>query len=144
LAFRGHFEHSLDSKDRLTVPSGFRAALADGVVLVAGLDPSVWVFPPAGYEQFVDRFLAQINPLSPRGQMLRRHFYGNSYDAQLDSAGRIRLPKHLIEHAGLSGDCVVRGNLEYFELMDAARWSKYGAEMRETVPEAAEKLAEEG
>jgi MraZ protein len=144
LAFRGHYEHSLDSKDRLTVPSGFRAALADGVVLVAGLDPSVWVFPPAGYEQFIERFLADINPLSKRGQMLRRHFYGNSYDAQLDSAGRIRLPKHLIDHASLKGDCVVRGNLEYFEVMDAGRWAEYGDQMRSTVPEAAEKLAEGG
>jgi MraZ protein len=144
LAFRGHFEHSLDSKDRLTVPSGFREALADGVVLVAGLDPCVWVFPPAGYEAFIERFLADVNPMGKRGTMLRRHFYGNSYDAQLDSAGRIRLPKDLIDHAKLSGDCVVRGNLEYFEVMDARRWSRYGAEMKQTVPDAAEQLAEEG
>src|SRR5439155_15951810 len=49
LAFRGQYEHSLDSKDRLTVPARFRAALADGVVLSAGLDPCVEVYPTAEY-----------------------------------------------------------------------------------------------
>ena len=100
MAFRGHYEHSLDSKDRLTVPSRFRAALADGVVLSKGLDPCVWVFTPAGFERF-RRFLGEHSPLGRRGRMLRRHFHGGSFDEKLDSAGRIRVPKQLIEHAGL-------------------------------------------
>ena len=51
MSFLGQYEHNLDSKDRLTVPSRFRAALADGVVLAKGLDPSVWV-RARGYERF--------------------------------------------------------------------------------------------
>ena len=57
MSFLGQYEHNLDSKDRLTVPSRFRAALADGVVLAKGLEPSVWVFAPAGYERFTQQFL---------------------------------------------------------------------------------------
>jgi len=51
MAFRGLYEHSLDSKDRLTVPSRFRSSLADGVVLSKGFDPCVWVHTTAEFEQ---------------------------------------------------------------------------------------------
>ena len=101
MSFLGQYEHNLDAKDRLTVPSKFRAVLADGVVLAKGLDPSVWVFAPAGYERFTKGFLGETNPLGKRGRMLRRHFHGGAFDDSLDAAGRIRLPKKLIEHADL-------------------------------------------
>ncbi len=143
MAFRGHYEHSLDSKDRLTVPSKFRAALSDGVVLVAGLDPCLWVFPAGGYEQFSDSFIGSVNPLGKRGRTLRRHFYGEAFEEKLDSAGRVRVPKHLIDHAGLKGDCVVRGNGDFFEVWQPAQWKKAGAEVARTVNEVAEEGAEE-
>jgi len=142
LAFRGQYEHSLDSKDRLTVPAKFRAALSDGVVLVAGLDPCVWVFPTGGYEGFSEKFIGSTSPLSSRGRTLRRHFQGKAYDEKLDSAGRIRMPKPLAEHAALKGDAVVIGMDDYFEVWDAKRWKKVDAEVAETVGAAAEEIAE--
>ena len=67
MAFRGHYEHSLDAKDRLTVPARFRAALADGVVLSAGLDPCVEVYPTAEYARFEQQVLARAQPAEPQG-----------------------------------------------------------------------------
>jgi MraZ protein len=142
LSFRGHYQHNLDSKDRLTVPSRFRAALADGVVLAKGLEPSVWVFAPGGYDRFTQRFLGRTNPLGRKGRMLRRHFHGNSYDEKLDSAGRIRLPRQLVEHAGLEGPCVIVGADDWFEVWNAKRWESYEREMEAAVTDAAENLAE--
>ena len=43
MAFHGTFEHSLDAKNRLTVPARFRAALSGGVFLVRGVDPCISV-----------------------------------------------------------------------------------------------------
>lgn len=142
MAFRGQYEHSLDSKDRLTVPSKFRAALSDGAVLVAGLDPCVWVFPPGGYEGFSEQFIGSTSPLSSKGRTLRRHFHGNAFEEKLDSAGRVRLPKSLIDEAKLKGSCVVVGMDDYFEVWDAASWKKESANVRGTVVEAAEEQAE--
>jgi MraZ protein len=142
LSFRGHYQHNLDAKDRLTVPSRFRAALADGVVLAKGLEPSVWVFAPDGYDRFTQRFLGQTNPLGGKGRMLRRHFHGNSYDESLDSAGRIRLPRQLVEHAGLEGPCVIVGADDWFEVWNERRWRSYEREMEAAVSDAAENLAE--
>ena len=71
MAFRGHYEHSLDSKDRLTVPARFRAALADGAVLSAGLDPCIEVYPTAEYTKFEEHVLGELNPLSRKGRIYR-------------------------------------------------------------------------
>jgi MraZ protein len=142
LAFRGQYEHSLDSKDRLTVPARFRAALADGVVLSAGLDPCVEVFPGSEYARFEEQVLAGLNPLSQAGRMMRRRFHSRSHDETLDSAGRVRIPKHLIEHAELEGgSCVVIGVADHLEIWNARRWAEHDQEIDARAAELAEELA---
>jgi MraZ protein len=127
LAFRGQHEHSLDAKDRITIPARFRAALADGVVLAEGLDPCVEVYPVGAYAEFERRFLAGLNPFDREGRMMQRRFHSRSVDEELDSAGRIRLPRHLIEHAGLEGTCVVAGVMNRLEIWNQARWAEENA-----------------
>jgi MraZ protein len=144
VAFRGIYEHSLDSKDRLTVPSRFRAALSDGVVLSKGFDPCVWVQTTAEFEQLSDRFLAPHSPFGRDARLLRRRFHGGSFDETLDSAGRIRLPKPLIEHAGLDGSCVVTGAGEYLEIWSAEAWARQEEELDAAASEIAESLSGSG
>ena len=141
MAFRGHYEHSLDAKDRLTVPARFRSALADGVVLSKGFDPCVWLQTTAAFERLSDRFLSPHSPFGRDARRLRRRFHGGSFDEKLDSAGRVRIPKPLIEHAGLSGSCVVIGAGEYLEVWDAAAWARQEQELDDEAPEIAEGLA---
>jgi MraZ protein len=143
LSFLGQYEHNLDAKDRLTVPSKFRAALADGVILAKGLEPSVWVFSPDGYEKFKDQFVGTTNPLGRKGRMIRHHFASLAFDDTLDSAGRIRVPKKLQEHAGLGeGACVVVGSEDWFEIWSPERWAAYEQEMDSEINEVAEGLSE--
>jgi MraZ protein len=141
MAFRGLYEHSLDAKDRLTVPSRFRAALADGIVLSKGFDPCVWVYPTSEFEQLSDRFLAPHSPFGKDARSLRRRFHGGSFDETLDSAGRIRIPKPLIEHGALGGPCVVIGAGEYLEIWNAEAWAKQEQELDSSAAEIAEGLA---
>jgi len=145
LSFRGQFEHSLDAKDRLTVPSRFRAALADGVVLLKGLHPSVWVFSPEGYERFTQRFLGHTSPLGSKGRDMRLYFAGNSFDDTLDAAGRVRLPRKLIDHAGLAeGACVVVGADDWFEIWNPGSWVEHERRLNAEIADVAENLAEGG
>ena len=145
MSFRGQFEHSLDAKDRLTVPSKFRAALTEGVVLLKGLHPSVWVFSPEGYDRFTERFLADLSPLGSKGRDMHLYFGANSFDEKLDSAGRIHLPRKLISHASLSeGPAMVVGAEERFEIWSPDGWAKHEARMDADIVEIAESLAEGG
>jgi len=141
VAFRGIYEHSLDSKDRLTVPSRFRAALSDGVVLSKSFDPCVWLHTPEGYEDLSARFLTPHSPFGREARSMRRRFHGGSFDEKLDSAGRIRVPRALLEHAGLDGACVVVGTGEYLEIWNADAWAKQEEELDAKAPEIAEGLA---
>jgi MraZ protein len=135
--FRGTFDHTLDAKNRLTVPARYRAALAEGAVLAIPIDqqPCVGVWRPEEYNRYTDRAIAELPPLSGRLQELERFFYGNSIDAELDAAGRIMLPSFLIEHASLSKEVVVVGVGPRLELWDKASWNDHRSALRGSVAE---------
>ena len=141
MAFRGQYEHSLDSKDRLTVPARFRLALSEGIVLVAGLDPCVELYTPSGYEEFSQRFLADLNRLGKRGRMMYRRFNASAEDESLDSAGRVRIAGHLVDHAGLQGPCTVVGVADHLEVWSPERWTEHYAELDQQAERLAEELA---
>jgi MraZ protein len=144
LAFHGQHEHSLDSKDRLTVPARFRAALADGVILLKGLDPCVEVYPVQEFARFEQRDLADFSAFSRDQRRMRRRIYAHSVDEKLDSAGRIRVPAHLIEHAGLEGPCVIVGVGEHLEIWSPVVWGSEDSEVDAHANEIAEGLGNEG
>ena len=123
MAFRGHFDYSLDAKNRLNVPAKFRAAFSSGVVLAKGLEPCVAVWAPDTFERWTESFLSNLNPVSPERRKLTRYFAGSSFDAELDSAGRVTLNNALLEHAGIQKDVVVVGNLDHIEIWDRDRWN---------------------
>ena len=144
--FRGTFEHALDAKHRLTVPAKFRAALADGAVLansheVAPDTPrcvSIWT--PTAYEQFTSQVLQGLNPLSPQARELKRFFFNNSFDVELDSANRLMIPAPLMRYAGLAKDVVVAGSGECLELWDRTAYDSYQEGVMNRVPDIAAHL----
>jgi MraZ protein len=127
VAFRGTFDQKLDAKNRLTIPARLRAALADGVVLAIPPDelPCVWIARPDDYQSYAAQALAELSPLSAERLELERFFFGNSHDAELDSAGRIMVPAFQLQHARLDKDVVVVGAGSRLELWDSATWSEH-------------------
>lgn len=144
MAFRGHYEHTLDAKNRLTVPSKFRAVLAGGVVLARAFEPCVSVWTPSSWEDFTRRFLEPLDPFSERARNLQRYFNSGSFDTELDSAGRLMVPPLLVDHAKLAKEVAVVGNNASFEVWDRATWAQYERGIADTVLEDAENLASAG
>jgi MraZ protein len=141
LAFLGQYEHTLDAKNRLTVPSRFRAALSDGVILARSLDPCVSIYTPAGWERFTGEWIRTRDPFDPEARKVQRHFHSGSFDASLDAAGRIMVPPLLIEHAELVKEVVVVGCDDRIEVWDRDRWRSYEQDSGSTVGESAQRLA---
>ena len=135
MAFRGTFDHTLDAKNRLTIPSRFRSALAGGIVLAKGLERCVAVWTPDAYEAYTAAALEGLHPLSKQAQKLRRFFSANSLDTELDAAGRVMVPSFLLEHAGLAKDVVVTGAGEALEIWDRVTWSAYNDALASDVDE---------
>ncbi len=144
MAFRGQHEHSLDSKDRLTIPARFRAALDGGAVLFEELDPCVSIYPVADYDELARTYLMALNPLTESGRKMRRRFHGRAHDETLDAAGRVRLPRHLIQHAGLAGACVIVGVDNHLEVWNPDAWAEHDAEIDVEANELAESLGAPG
>ena len=122
MAFRGHFDYSLDAKNRLTVPTKFRATFSSGIVLAKGLEPCIALWTPEQFDAFTDSFLSNLNPVSAERRKLTRFFAGSSFDAELDSAGRVTLNSQLLAHAKIEKDVVLVGNLDHLEVWDRTTW----------------------
>ncbi len=107
--FRGTFDYTLDAKNRLTVPAKWRTSLSDGVVLAKGTATCVSVWTPERFESYTDSAIADLHELDPRRDELERFFQSNSFDVDLDAAGRVMLPAPLMRYAGLTKDVVITG-----------------------------------
>jgi len=134
--FHGTFDHTLDAKNRLTVPSRFRSTLAGTVFLVKGAEPCLSLYPAETYNAMAQEALAGMNSLSTRKREFSRLFYANAMSVELDGAGRIMLPSRFMEHAGIgSREVVVAGAGECLELWDRATWESYDADLAQRAPD---------
>jgi MraZ protein len=144
LAFRGTFDYSLDSKNRLTVPARFRAALSDGVVLAKRVAGCMAVWTPDDYDAYMQAALERFHPMSPEAEQLERFFSANSHDTELDSAGRVGVPAFLVDHAGLGKEVVVTGAGRCLEVWDRQAWSDYNARLTDEVAGITARLGDAG
>jgi MraZ protein len=135
LAFHGTFDHTLDAKHRLTVPSKFRAALAGRVVLVKAVDRCVSVYPAETYAAMTEAALAGLNPFSPQARELKRVLFSNAADVELDAAGRVMVPPRFREHAGIDRDVVITGAGDCLELWDRGTWETYDTDLTQRAPD---------
>jgi MraZ protein len=141
--FLGEYQHTLDAKGRISLPSKFRAQMTGKLVVVKGFENCLYVYPAEAYETFVGGLLGRED-FDPRIRQLRRRFTAGAVEAELDSAGRISLPPKLREHAGLSKDVAITGNGNRLEIWDAAAWSAYEGEAELSAEDLARELADAG
>ena len=140
MAFRGHYEHSLDAKHRLSIPSKFREAFSDGLVLSKDTDACITVSSPDAHESRVRGALEGMNALDPRYKQIQRFYQGNSFELELDSAGRVILPAPLLAHAKIEKDVVVTGVDDHLELWSAQGWADQQATLDRVMGEVTESL----
>lgn len=129
MAFRGTFDHSLDAKNRLTVPAKFRGDFPKGVVLSQGIEKCVQLRTPEAFETYVATALDGVPPLSERFRQMNRYFSANSSDTELDGAGRVGVPPFLLEYAGITKECKVIGGGDCLEVWDRKTWHDYNGKL---------------
>ncbi len=137
----GAHEHTIDDKNRLTLPAKFRQAFGDGIVVTRGLDGCLYAFRREDWDRLVESRLATLDPLSPEGRRLERFFYSGASETELDKQGRVMVPRELIEHAKLGREVVVAGVNDRLEIWDRAAWRKELAEVEGSAEDVAERLA---
>jgi MraZ protein len=140
LAFRGHFEHSLDAKNRLSIPTRFRAAFSSGTVLAKTPEPCAAIWTPEVNEAIIERALSGLNPMGSEYRKLSRFFQGNSWEIDLDASGRVTLPTPLMAHAGIEKEVVVVGVGDHLEVWARRRWQDEQQALDAEIGEVTERL----
>ena len=137
----GEYEHTIDDKSRLTLPSKFREAFADGVVLTRGMDGCLYGYTKEDWENLVTTRLAELDPLSREGRLMQRYFFSAAASADLDRQGRVPVPASLAQAAGLDREVVVAGVYDHLEIWDRAAWREHLKEVEGSAEHVAERLA---
>jgi MraZ protein len=139
--FYGEHEHTLDEKNRLTLPARFRHALAEGVVLARGIERNIDVYPRASWDANVAR-IAELDSLTREAREMKRFVFAGAVPAELDRQGRVLVPPHLAAHAKLGRDVVVAGVHDHVEIWDRAAWAAHLSAIEGSAGDVAERLAE--
>ena len=140
----GEYEHTIDDKNRLTLPAKFREAFEDGCVVTRGLDGCLWAWTPEGWESYRESTLSDLHPLSREGRKMQRHFFSGASETTPDKQGRVSIPPALLTHAKLGRDVVVAGVNDRLEIWDRAAWKRELAEVEGSAEDVAERLAAQG
>lgn len=122
--FSGTFEHSLDGKGRLTIPSSFRSDFLAGAVLRKGADRSVEILPRSAWNLFLKK-LKKISKTDSRGQRWVTLQLASAITVELDKAGRVLVGQELRTHADLEGGpVIVTGALDRLKVWEPNRWAE--------------------
>ena len=121
--FMGEYNHTVDTKGRLIIPSRFRDELGDEFVVTKGLDGCLFVFPNNEWQAFEEKLKAL--PLTNKSaRQFARFFVAGATPCELDKQGRILLPGTLREFAGLEKDVVLTGMLNRIEIWSKSKWNE--------------------
>jgi MraZ protein len=137
----GEYEHTLDDKNRLTLPAKFRQAFEGGVVVSRGFDGCLFVFTRDNWDSFVAARLEGLNAFSKEARQMNRYMFAGAAETELDRQGRVMVPPSLLAHAGLGKEVVVAGVRDHVEIWDRAAWRKQLEEVEGSVELVAERLA---
>ncbi len=126
MMFMGEYNHTVDTKGRLIIPSKFRELLGDEFIVTKGLDGCLFVFPQNEWQAFEEKL--RTLPLTQKGaRQFTRFFAAGATPCELDKQGRILLPATLREFAGLDKDVVLAGMLNRIEIWSKAKWTENNA-----------------
>jgi MraZ protein len=137
----GEYEHTLDDKNRLTLPAKFRQDFAEGIVVTRGMDGCLFAYTRPDWSSLVERRLSTLDPLSKEGRRMQRFFFSGAAETELDKQGRVGIPTALLDHAKLGRDVVVAGVHDHLEIWDRAAWRTELAEVEGSAEDVAERLA---
>lgn len=139
--FMGEYNHTIDAKGRLIVPSKFRDALGDEFVITKGLDGCLFVYDNKEWTAFEEK-LKSLPLTNKDARQFVRFFLAGAANVEVDKQGRILVPSNLREFAKLSKEVVLVGIASRIEIWSKEIWEN--TESFEDMEEIAEHMADLG
>lgn len=125
--FLSEYQHSIDTKGRLIVPSKFRDGLGEKFVVTKGLDKCLFAYPKEEWIVFEEK-LKQLPITNAGARKFVRFFFSSAVECELDNQGRINIPPNLREYAGLKKEVISIGVNNRVEIWNKDSWNEYNDE----------------
>ena len=125
----GTYSHSLDAKGRLIVPARIREELGESFILTRNQDRCLSLYPRGEWDRFADKLKELPKISSEAARTIRRFYFGNSLDMEIDKQGRILIPAEYRNFAGLTKEITLVGVEDHAEIWDQKAWEDYNAKM---------------
>ncbi|HEY4600403.1 MAG TPA: division/cell wall cluster transcriptional repressor MraZ [Cerasibacillus sp.] len=137
--FMGEFQHNIDAKGRVIVPSKFRDDLGGRFVLTRGLDQCLFSYPMEEW-RVLEQKLKKLPLTKKDARAFTRFFFSGAVECEIDKQGRINIPAPLRKYANLEKECVVIGVSNRIEFWAKDVWDEYVLQSEESFADIAENL----
>jgi MraZ protein len=128
IGFLGEYEVTLDSKGRFLLPAGLKKQMpeedAASFVINRGFEKCLTLYPLKSWEPIFSN-ISKLNDFDPKVREFRRWFLNGATQMDLDSAGRLLIPKNLADHAGLEKDVVLVSAVNKIEIWDKLKYQQF-------------------
>lgn len=126
--FLGEYEATVDAKGRFLLPVGFKKQVPEDrqalFVINRGFEKCLTLYPITSWEPIFTE-ISKLNDFDPKVREFRRYFLNGATQVELDSAGRLNLPKNLMEYAGIEKDIVLVSAVNKIEIWDKNKYAQF-------------------
>jgi len=131
--FLGEYKPNVTEGARVALPKKLRDQIdGNSVILSRGFEKCLFGYDRRDWLKEAEK---QVNlPISdPKVRTLKRYMFSGAVDVELDTQGRLVIPAPLKDYAGLSGEVVVVGAGDHFEIWDFDAWEKNLSEIEKSL-----------
>ena len=122
--FIGEYQHALDSKNRMIVPSKLREELGSKFVITKGLDGCLYAYPLSEWK-ILEEKLKTLPLTNKDARAFVRFFFSGASEVEMDKQGRGLIPQNLKEYAGIEKEIVSIVVLSRVEIWSKDKWNNY-------------------
>lgn len=127
IGFIGEYESTIDTKGRFLLPAGLKKQLPDqetSFVINRGFEKCLTLYPSQSWKP-IFKDISNLNDFDPKVREFRRYFLNGAQQVELDNAGRLLLPKNLMDHAFLEKDIVLVSAVDKIEIWDKIKYQQF-------------------
>ena len=139
----GEFNHSIDSKGRLIIPSKLRESLGERFVITKGMDGCLFLYPENEWEAFEEK-LRTLPLTNKKARDFKRFFLGSAVEGEIDKQGRVLISASLRTYANLEKEVVLPGVLDKVEIWSKDAWDAHTADVEENIEDIANDMEDLG
>ena len=137
----GEYIHTIDAKNRISMPAKFRQELGKKIIITPGLGQCLFIFTIKEWGKVSNKLSSSDSDLSflkADQRNFNRYMFGRAAEVEIDSIGRVLIPEYLQKRIGLKNSAVIVGVKDRIEIWGEKAWS----EQKEIGEKQAEQLAE--